>query len=75
MEISLENLYVDNWGLKGQVLFGLRQGLDSPTQRNFAPECFYAVNFVITPPEKGCLKEMPRMGNRRAAICFMICPH
>ena len=31
-------------GLKGQVLFGLRKGRDSATQRNFAPKCFYAVN-------------------------------
>ena len=65
MEISLENLYVDNWGLKGQVLFGLRQGRDSPIQRNFAPKCFYAVNFVITPPAKGCFKEMAQNGQHK----------
>ena len=70
MEISLENLYVDNWGLKGQVLFGLRQGRDSPTQRNFASKCFYAMNFVITPPEKGCFKEMAQNGQHKGGYLF-----
>ena len=34
MEISLENLYVDNWGLKGQVFVWseTRKGLSDPAK-------------------------------------------
>ena len=68
-------IYMWILGLKrSSLVWSETVGRDSRDPAKLCTQMFLCGEF-ITPSEKGCFKEMARMGSLRVTICFMIYTH